>query len=193
MNLFPSCLLLILFFLIKTTGADAQGLISIGPSVLVNVSFFDEVAYLGFGGDLSYEFSSGKNNSIQMAFLVHYSRHRNGISPLIKQEDLLIGGQVEYRFHLGERYYSRYIGVGWEVKHLTARNFFPPTPLDPEPILFNWEWSVGVSYGEYFKIDENLYFNPFVHLGINPGDQNEYEMNVRAGVCVGWFGKKKKE
>lgn len=179
------------FLLLCSFGATAQNLIKIAPSLLINYHGFDEKVYLNIGGEIAYEFSLPKKQSIHIAGTAHYGEHKNEFAEDITQKNLLIGVQSEYRFHFDGLYKGAYIGAGFDAKHLTSKNFFPPTPNDPVPTLVNWELNLGLSYGGYFRISEKLYYNPFVYLGFNPSDQNEYTIHCKIGLSIGLKSGKK--
>lgn len=175
----------LLAFLLSTQLGISQNAFKVGPSALVNVGFFNEDVTLPLGVEVGYEYGIGKQLSLNVAGMFYYSEHESWVEENrindIKQEDTYLGAQVDIRYHFVERFKGAYIGLGTDVKHLNAKNYFAPTTEDPTPTLVNTEFNVGISYGGYIKLG-NSYLNPNIYIGGNPSDQNEYELHAKLGL-----------
>ena len=55
----------------------AQTYIRVGPSVLFNYNFFDELVYSNIGGEVSAEFSLSRKFTMNIPLMVHYGEHEN--------------------------------------------------------------------------------------------------------------------
>lgn len=172
--------------LFSATSLSGQNTFRIGPSALLNASFFDDKVYTAFGGEVAYEFGILSRISINVAGTIHYGTHPNTIDPTFTEKDLLIGIQPEFRFHFQERSNGLYLGIGGDVRHLRAVNFTPPVSDDPKPTLSDWELDFGVSFGAILPISFGNTINPFVYIGYNPFDGSEYDLHSRLGVTLGF-------
>jgi hypothetical protein len=152
------------FFLVSglliCTLLSAQHHISLGPSVAMNVDFFEYDMYPVFGGQIVYELPVRENHSFSIAGTVHYGTHANSFDATITEQNLLIGVHPEYRIHFKDRYNGSYLGIGGDVKHLTARNYFPPILGDDASTFVSWEFNIGLSYGAYIPMEGSESFHP---------------------------------
>lgn len=161
---------------------------------MYTVSFFDEKVYTNFGFELSREFGFGKKWSTNLAGSFHYGEHKNTLDQNVTVKDFFWGIQPDIRRYFSKRYDGGYIGLGSDIKFLIAKNFFPPTPTDPGT-LGNIEFNIGLTFGYMspinkenlnFKIEKDLYINPYFYFGFDPNDNSEYEINFRIGINVGF-------
>ena len=172
-----------IFLLIGKVTLIGQNLLKLGPSALINVTFFEENVYTNYGGEIGYEFGVSSNFSAYVGGTIHYGIHPNFIDTAVTTKNLLFGISPEFRWHLKERYHGVYVGIGMDFKRLNSVNFTPPVPADPKPTLVNWEVNVGASVGGNWGKDRII--NPYLFIGFNPSQQNEYELHGRIGVNIG--------
>ena len=188
---------LILFFILLFFSKPlvAQHLFKIGPSFMYNVSFFDEIFYASFGGEISYEFGIGRKFSLNTALIFHRGQHENPYTnPPITQTDFLTGIQPEFRIYFKERYNGGYFGIGGDIQYFFSKNYFEPDSVygsNFSSIEVNFGLSLGFiapinKENLNFNIHRDLYVNPILYIGFNPSDFNEYELHARLGLNFGF-------
>ncbi len=175
-------LLFFFFIFLSYLPIEAQNRLQLGSSVLMNISFYDGMSYLNSGVQTAYEFDLPGNKSLYISATAHFGEHRNFMAYEIKETDILFGIQPEIRFYTREKYQGPFWGVGVDVKHLRAKNFFMPLPFNFNPDYVSWESNIGLTYGKYLPIDHGRYIVPQIHIGFNPIGWNEYGFSTSFGL-----------
>jgi len=173
-------LLSIFFILLSSFHIEAQNRLQLGSSVLMNISFFDGMPYFNSGIQTAYEIDLPGNKSLYIAATANLGEHRNFMSYEIKETDILLGIQPEIRFYTREKYQGPFFGVGIDLKHLWAKNYFLPYNFNPD--YLSWESNIGLTYGKYIAIDHGRYIVPQIHIGFNPFGWNEYGFSTSLGL-----------
>jgi hypothetical protein len=168
----------------------AQTYIRVGPSVLFNYNFFDELVYSNIGGEVSAEFSLSRKFTMNIPLMVHYGEHENIFDEAVTTKNTLIGISPEIRYHTRKRYNDVFYGIGGEIKHLNSMNFVPPDENNESYTLSNWEYNVVFSYGQNISLRKGL-LTPIVYFGIGHGQENEYSYSARGGFTYGFKSKVK--
>lgn len=180
-----STLFALLFLIAFQSNLGAQSLIVLGVSGLVNVSSWDPGAYTNKGLELSYERAILSSFSMHLGGTAHYGSHTNKFSETIVQHNRLLGVHGELRHHFQQTFSGSYVGLGLDVKHLNARNYFLPTPNYPEPTLVGTEVNLGLSFGTHEHLSNKVMVNPFGFIGFSPFSAAEYITHLRLGINIG--------
>lgn len=173
---------LVLFSMTQVAFAQ-KDLAKVGISSIIYHDGFSSFSLVG-GVDASYEIGLGRIFSLDLNFSMHYGEHESDNDAIqllgFKQQDFLMGATAEVRYHFKRRYLEKYMGFGIDNKVLTAKYFFEPTENDPVPTYQGLEVNLVFSYGMYIPFQETL-INPYILLGINPADFNEYPIHLKVG------------
>ncbi len=177
-------IIFVLSFLFIAQASFAQNHFKIGPSALINANLFSQSISTPIGGEISYELGLSDHFSVNLAGNIHYGEEESifleNRTNKIKQKDLLIGTQVDVRYHFKGIYNGSYIGIGGDVKHITAKNYFTSQrDGDPNAIYADYDFNIGASYGIYIPLKYG-YLNPNIYIGGNP--DSEYELHAKLGM-----------
>ncbi len=184
---------ILLFCLFFGKSLEAQSVFKFGPSLMYSWSGFDDKLYLNFGGDVSYEFALGKKSSIDLGAIFHYGDHKSIFNKNILQKNYFLGFHSEYRRHFNGVFNGGYLGVGGDIQFWLAKFEAPPgeDPGNEGGLEANFGLSFGYlspidSENLTFKINKDLYINPYVYIGFNPSDLNEFPIHARLGINFGF-------
>lgn len=184
---------ILLSFLFFGKSLSAQNIFKIGPSLMYSWSWFDDKLYLNFGVDVSYEFAIGKKSSIDIGAIFHYGDHKSIFDQNILRKNYFIGVHTEYRRYFKNRINGGYIGLGGDVQFYLAD--FEAPPGEHPGKEGGLEVNTGISFGYLSPVDKeslnfsfarDLYINPYVYIGFNAFDYNEYPIHARLGINIGF-------
>lgn len=177
------------FIICSQLSVTAQTYFRVGPSILANYHWFDELVYSNTGVEVSAEYSLSRKLTVNIPLVVHYGEHENFFDEAVTTKNRLIGVSPEIRYHPSKRYSHIFYGLGGEIKHLNSRNFIPPDENHQSPTLVNWEYNLGISIGQNQAFRKGL-LSPYIYFGFGTSN-NEYTLNYRVGCTYGFRSKTK--
>lgn len=154
-------------------------------SFLTNYSNDYQALTANYGLDLAVEVELIWKLTLNLSGSIHSGTYDFRTSSA-ESNDITAGLHPELRCYMKEKLQGPYVGLGFEYKYLKILNYTEPTPEDLRPTINTTEVNLGLSTGYSFRVKDRIIINPYLYAGFDPVGENEYLLNARTGILVGW-------